>query len=172
MPKGPCQVRFPGFDGKIFSMYARGMSTREIADHLHEQYGSDVSPDLLSTVTDAVLDKVAAWQQRPLDPAYPLVFLDAIGVKIRDEGTVRNHAIHIALGARADGRKEVLDLRIEQNEGAKFWLRLMNELKNRGVDDMMLAVARQRPLPQRRGRNQAAQSDLEQIGKRVEDAFT
>lgn len=134
------QRRFPGFDDKIISMYARGMSTREITGHLHELYGVDVSPDLISTVTDAVLDEVAAWQQRPLDPAYPLVFFDAIRVKIRDEGTVRNKAIHIALGARADGRKEVLGLWIEQNEGAKFWLRVMNELKNRGVDDIMLAV--------------------------------
>ena len=135
------QRRFPGFDDKIISMYARGMSTREITGHLHELYGIDVSPDLISTVTDAVLDEVAAWQQRPLDPAYPLVFFDAIRVKIRDEGMVRNKAIHIALGARADGRKEVPGLWIEQNEGAKFWLRVMNELKNRGVDDIMLAVA-------------------------------
>jgi putative transposase len=134
------QRRFPGFDDKIISMYARGMSTREITGHLHDLYGIDVSPDLISTVTDAVLDEVATWQQRPLDPAYPLVFFDAIRVKIRDEGMVRNKAIHIALGARADGRKEVLGLWIEQNEGAKFWLRVMNELKNRGVDDIMLAV--------------------------------
>ena len=116
------------------------MSTREITGHLHDLYGIDVSPDLISTVTDAVLDEVATWQQRPLDPAYPLVFFDAIRVKIRDEGMVRNKAIHIALGARADGRKEVLGLWIEQNEDAKFWLRVMNELKSRGVDDIMLAV--------------------------------
>ena len=134
------QRRFPGFDDKIISMYARGMSTREITGHLRELYAIDVSPDLISTVTDAILDEVAAWQQRPLDPAYPLVFFDAIRVKIRDEGMVRNKAIHIALGVRADGRKEVLGLWIEQNEGAKFWLRVMNELKNRGVDDIMLAV--------------------------------
>jgi putative transposase len=134
------QRRFPGFDDKIISMYARGMSTREITGHLRELYGIDVSPDLISTVTDAVLEEVAAWQQRPLDAAYPLVFFDAIRVKIRDEGMVRSKAIHIALGARADGRKEVLGLWIEQNEGAKFWLRVMNELKNRGVDDIMLAV--------------------------------
>lgn len=134
------QRRFPGFDDKIISMYARGMSTREITGHLHELYGIDVSPDLISTVTDAVLEEVTAWQQRPLDPAYPLVFFDAIRVKIRDEGMVRSKAIPIALGARADGRKEVLGLWIEQNEGAKFWLRVMNELKNRGVDDIMLAV--------------------------------
>ena len=134
------QRRFPGFDDKIISMYARGMSTREITGHLRELYAIDVSPALISTVTDAVLEEVVAWQQRPLDPAYPLVFFDAIRVKIRDEGMVRSKAIHIALGVRADGRKEVLGLWIEQNEGAKFWLRVMNELKNRGVDDIMLAV--------------------------------
>ena len=134
------QRRFPGFDDKIVSMYARGMSTREITGHLRELYGIDVSPDLISTVTDAVLEEVAVWQARPLDPAYPLVFFDAIRVKIRDEGLVRNKAIHIALGVLADGTKVVLGLWIEQNEGAKFWLRVMNELKNRGVEDIMLAV--------------------------------
>jgi Transposase and inactivated derivatives len=134
------QRRFPGFDDKIISMYARGMSTREVTGHLRELYGIDVSPDLISTVTDAVLEEVAAWQARPLDPAYPLVFFDAIRVKIRDEGMVRNKAIHIALGVLADGTKVVLGLWIEQNEGAKFWLRVMNELKNRGVEDIMLAV--------------------------------
>ena len=134
------QRRFPGFDDKIVSMYARGMSTREITGHLRELYGIDVSPDLISTVTDAVLEEVAAWQARPLDPAYPLVLFDAIRVKIRDEGMVRNKAIHIALGVLADGTKVVLGLWVEQNEGAKFWLRVMNELKNRGVEDIMLAV--------------------------------
>lgn len=128
------QRRFPGFDDKIVSMYARGMSTREFAGHLHELYGIDVSADLISTVTDAVLDEVATWQQRPLDPVYPLVFFDAIRVKIRDEGIVRNKAIHIALGVRANGSKEVLGLWLEQNEGAKFWLRVMNELRNRGTE--------------------------------------
>jgi putative transposase len=134
------QRRFPGFDEKIISMYARGMSTREIAGHLRELYGMDASAELISTITDAVLDEVASWQQRPLDPAYPLVFFDAIRVKIRDEGLVRNKAIHIALGVLADGTKVVLGMWIEQNEGAKFWLRVMNELKNRGVEDIMLAV--------------------------------
>jgi putative transposase len=134
------QRRFPGFDDKIISMYARGMSTREIAGHLHELYGIDVSPDLISTVTDAVLDEVAQWQNRPLDAVYPLVFFDALRVKIRDEGLVRNKAVHIALGVRADGAKEILGLWIEQNEGAKFWLRVMTELKNRGVEDILLAV--------------------------------
>lgn len=134
------QRRFPGFDDKIISMYARGMSTRDIQDHLREIYSIEVSPDLVSTVTDAVLDEIALWQARPLDPIYPLVFFDAIRVKIRDEGLVRNKAIHVALGVRADGTKEVLGLWLELNEGAKFWLRVMNELKNRGVEDILLAV--------------------------------
>lgn len=134
------QRRSPGFDEKIASMYARGMSTREITGHLHNLYGIDVSPDLISTVTDAVLDEVAIWQQRPLDPVYPLVFFDALRVKIRDEGRVRNKAIHIALGVRADGAKEVLGLWLEQNEGAKFWLRVMSELRYRGVEDILFAV--------------------------------
>jgi transposase-like protein len=112
-------------------MYARGMSTREIQGHLRELYGIEVSPDLVSAVTDAVLDEVAAWQARPLEPVYPLVFFDALRVKIRDEGLVRNKAVHIALGVRADGSKEILGLWLEQNEGAKFWLRVMNELKVR-----------------------------------------
>jgi putative transposase len=132
--------RFNGFDDKIISMYARGMSTREIAGHLLDLYGVEVSADLISTVTDAVLDEIATWQARPLEPVYPLVFFDALRVKIRDEGLVRNKAVHIALGVRADGTKEVLGLWLEQNEGAKFWLRVMNELKNRGVEDVLLAV--------------------------------
>ena len=134
------QRRFPGFDEKIISMYARGMSVREIVGHLRDLYGVDVSPDLISAVTDAVLDDVAAWQARPLEPVYPLVFFDALRVKIRDEGLVRNKAIHIALGVRADGTKEILGLWLEQNEGAKFWLRVMNELRNRGVEDVLIAV--------------------------------
>jgi putative transposase len=134
------QRRLPGFDAKIVSMYARGMSTREIQGHLRELYGLDVSPDLVSAVTDAVLDEVTEWQNRPLEALYPLVFFDAIRVKIRDEGTVRNKAVYVALGVRADGIKEVLGLWIEQTEGAKFWLRVMNELKNRGVEDVLIAV--------------------------------
>jgi putative transposase len=134
------QRRFPGFDDKIISMYARGMSTREIVGHLRELYGMEVSPDLISAVTDAVLDEVTTWQGRPLEPIYPLVFFDALRVKIRDEGLVRNKAIHVALGVRADGTKEVLGLWLEQNEGAKFWLRVMNELRNRGVEDILIAV--------------------------------
>jgi putative transposase len=134
------QRRFPGFDEKIVSMYARGMSVREIQGHLRELYGLDVSPDLVSAVTDAVLDEVTSWQNRPLDAVYPLVFFDALRVKVRDESVVRNKAVHVALGVRADGTKEILGLWIEQNEGAKFWLRVMNELKNRGVEDILLAV--------------------------------
>jgi putative transposase len=134
------QRRFPGFDEKVVSMYARGMSAREIVGHLRDLYGMEVSPDLVSTVTDAVLDEIATWQARPLEPVYPLVFFDALRVKIRDEGLVRNKAVHIALGVRADGTKEILGLWLEQNEGAKFWLRVMNELRNRGVEDILLAV--------------------------------
>ena len=105
-----------------------------------ELYGIDVSPDLISAVTDAVLDEVAEWQNRPLDICYPLVFFDAIRVKVRDEGFVRNNAIYIALGILPDGTKEILGIWIEQTEGAKFWLRVMNELKNRGAQDILIAV--------------------------------
>jgi putative transposase len=134
------QRRFPGFDDKIVSMYARGMTVREIRGHLEELYGIDVSPDLISTITDAVLETVAEWQGRPLDACYPLVFFDAIRVKIRDEGFVRNKAVYIALGVLPEGTKEILGIWIEQTEGAKFWLRVMNELKNRGVADILIAV--------------------------------
>jgi hypothetical protein len=152
------QRRFPGFDDKIISMYARGMSTRKIpgsspgTGHLRDLYGIEVSPDLISAVTDAVLEEVAAWQARPLERVYPLIFFDALRVKIRDEGLVRNKAVHIALGVRADGSKEILGLWLEQNDGAKFWLRVMNDLKNRGVEDVLIAVvnglkASRRQLP-------------------------
>jgi putative transposase len=134
------QRRFPDFDDKIVSMYARGMTVREIRGHLEELYGIDVSPDLISTITDAVLETVAEWQGRPLDACYPLVFFDAIRVKIRDEGFVRNKAVYIALGILPDGTKEILGIWIEQTEGAKFWLRVMNEIKSRGVADILIAV--------------------------------
>src|SRR3954468_18287182 len=134
------QRRFPGFDEKIISMYARGMTVREIQGHLRELYGVDVSPDLISTVTDAVLEEVAEWQNRPLDVLYAIVFFDALRVKVRDEGTVRNKAVYVALGVRHDGTKDVLGLWIEQTEGAKFWLRVMNELRDRGVQDILIAV--------------------------------
>jgi putative transposase len=134
------QRRFPDFDDKIISMYARGMTVREIRGHLEELYGVDVSPDLISAVTDAVLDEVAEWQNRPLDASYPLVFFDALRVKIRDEGFVRNKAVYIALGVMPNGTKDILGLWIEQTEGAKFWLRVMNELKGRGISDILIAV--------------------------------
>jgi putative transposase len=126
------QRRFPGFDDKILSMYARGMSAREIVGHLRDLYGIDVSPDLVSVVTDAVLGEIAAWPGSPLEPVYPLIFFDALRVKVRDEGVVRNKAVHIGLGVQAAGIKEILGLRLEQYEGAKFSLRVMNELHNRG----------------------------------------
>jgi len=138
IPKG--QTRFDGFDEKILSLYARGMTVREIQGHLTELYGIDVSPDLISRVTDAVLDEVREWQNRPLDPVYPIVFFDALRVKIRDEGLVKNKAVYVALAFNADGEKEVLGLWIEQTEGAKFWLKVINELKARGVNDILIAV--------------------------------
>jgi putative transposase len=134
------QRRFPDFDEKIISMYARGLSVREVRGHLEEIYGIDVSPDLISAITDAVLDEVAEWQNRPLDLMFPIVFFDAIRVKIRDEGFVRNKAVYIALGILPDGTKEILGIWIEQTEGAKFWLKVMNELKTRGVADILVAV--------------------------------
>jgi transposase-like protein len=134
------QRRFDGFDQKILAMYARGMTVREIQGFLKEQYGTEVSTDLISDVTDAVMEDVKAWQARPLDPMYPLVFMDALRVRIRDEGTVKNKAVYLALGVRRDGCKEVLGLWIEQTEGAKFWLRVVTELKNRGVKSILMAV--------------------------------
>jgi putative transposase len=118
----------------------RGLSTREIQGHLAEIYGAEVSPDLISTVTDAVSAEVAEWQARPLDPLYPVVFFDALRVKVRSDGMVRNKAVYLALGITPDGRKTVLGLWIEQTEGAKFWLRICNELRNRGVNDILIAV--------------------------------
>jgi putative transposase len=134
------QRRFPGFDAKIISMYARGMTVREIQGHLQEIYGLDVSPELISTVTDAVLETVTEWQNRPLERCYPLIFFDAMRVKIRDEGLVRNKAVYLALAIQADGTKDILGIWIETSEGAKFWLRVMNELKSRGVEDVLIAV--------------------------------
>jgi putative transposase len=134
------QRRFPGFDDKIISMYARGMSVREIQGHLRDLYGIDASPQLISTVTDAVLEEVGRWQSRPLDPLYALVFFDALRVKMRDEGTVRNKAVYLAIGVTPEGRKDVLGIWIEQTEGAKFWLRVMTEIKSRGVNDILIAI--------------------------------
>jgi putative transposase len=138
IPKG--QRRFDGFDQKIIAMYARGMTVREIQAFLEEQYGAKVSPDLISEVTDAVLEEVKDWQLRPLEKMYPIVFMDALRVKIRDEGTVMNKAVYMALGVRCDGTRDVLGLWIEQTEGAKFWRSVVTELKNRGVETMLLAV--------------------------------
>ena len=133
------QTRFDGFDDKILSMYARGMTTREIQGHLREMYGVEVSPALVSEVTDAVMDEVKAWQNRPLEPIYGIVFLDALYVKMRHEGRVENRAVYVAMGVDLEGRKEVLGLWTSANEGAKFWLGVLTELKNRGVRDVLIA---------------------------------
>lgn len=133
------QRSFKGFDDKILSMYARGMSVRDIQAHLAEIYGTEVSPDLISRVTDAVADEVQAWQTRPLDPVWPIVFLDALVIKVRDQGVVQNKSAYIALGMGVDGHKEVLGIWLESNEGAKFWLKVISELKNRGVQDILIA---------------------------------
>lgn len=132
--------RFTGFDDKITAMYARGMTVREIQAFLVEQYGTEVSPEFISTVTDAVLEEVSAWQTRALEPMYPVVFFDAMRVKIREEGVVRNKAIYLALGVQPDGTRDVLGLWIENTEGAKFWLKVFNDLKMRGVQDILIAV--------------------------------
>jgi putative transposase len=137
---GKYRRRFAGFDDKIIALYARGMTTREIAEHVGELYGTEISPDLVSAVTDAVLEDVAAWQSRALDSTYAIVFFDALRVKIRDEGLVSNRAVYLAIGVRCSGHKEILGLWIEQTEGAKFWLRVMTELRNRGVQDILIAV--------------------------------
>ena len=132
------QTRWSGFDDKILSLYARGMTVREIQAHLEEMYGTEVSPSLISSVTDAVADEVKAWQSRPLDPLYPIVYLDCIHVKVR-EGTVRVKAVYLAIGITMDGEKEVLGLWLAQSEGAKFWLQVVTELRNRGVQDIFIA---------------------------------
>jgi transposase-like protein len=133
--------RFSGFDGKIISMYARGMTVREIQGHLAEMYAVEVSPEFISKVTDAVMAEVGAWQARPLETMYPVVFFDALRVKVRDEGVVRNKAIYLALGVLPDGTRDILGLWIENTEGAKFWLKVFNDLKTRGVNDILIGVA-------------------------------
>jgi putative transposase len=132
------QRRFEGFDKKILSLYARGMTTREIQSHLEEMYGVEVSPTLVSKVTDAVLEEVRRWQNRPLEKLYPVVFLDALFVKIREGGQVANRAVYVALGINMEGEKEVLGLWVADSEGAKFWLQVLTELQNRGVKDVLL----------------------------------
>jgi len=134
------QRRFGGFDSKIIAMYARGMTVREIKAFLEDQYKVEVSTDLISAVTDSVSEDVLEWQNRPLEKMYPVVFFDALRVKIRDEGTVKNKAVYLALAFQRDGTKDVLGLWIQQSEGAKFWLAVMNELKHRGVEDILIAV--------------------------------
>src|SRR5215469_16041432 len=133
------QTRFDGFDDKILSMYARGMTTREIQGHLREMYGVEVSPALVSEVTDAVMDEVKAWQNRPLEAIYGIVFLDALYVKMRHEGRVENRAVYVAMGVDLEGRKDVLGLWTSANEGSKFWLQVLTELRNRGVKDIFIA---------------------------------
>jgi transposase-like protein len=132
--------RFTGFDDKILALYARGMTVREIQGFLAEMYAVEVSPDLISTVTDAVVAEVTAWQARPLEPMYPVVFFDALRVKIRDEAVVRSKAIYLALAVLPDGTRDILGIWIEQTEGAKFWLKVFTDLKTRGCQDILIAV--------------------------------
>jgi putative transposase len=132
--------RFTGFDDKIIAMYACGMTVREIQAFLAEQYATEVSPEFISSVTDEVMAEVPAWQGRPLEPMYPVVFFDALGVKIREDAVVRNKAVYLALGVLPDGTRDILGLWIENTEGAKFWLKVFNDLKTRGVADILIAV--------------------------------
>jgi len=132
--------RFTGFDDKVIALYARGLTVREIQAFLLEAYDTEVSPDLISTVTDGVLAEITAWQSRPLEPVYPVVFFDALRVKIREDAVVHNKAVYLALGMRRDGSREILGIWIETTEGAKFWMKVFNDLKTRGVGDMLIAV--------------------------------
>lgn len=134
------QRRLSDFDEKVLSLYARGMATREIVEHLEELYGTDVSPALISAVTDAVLDDVKAWQSRPLDPLYPIVYLDALHIKLKQSGHVQTCAVYVALGINMEGHKEVLGLWVGEAEGAKFWLSILTELKSRGLEDILIAA--------------------------------
>ncbi len=136
VPKG--QTRFTGFDDKILSLYARGMTTRDIEGHLKEIYGVEVSPTLISNVTDAVMQEVVTWQNRPLQALYPIVYLDALYVKIRENGQVQNRAVYVAIGLNLEGCKKVLGLWVSGSEGAKFWLQVLTDLKNRGVEDIFV----------------------------------
>ncbi|WP_374266945.1 IS256 family transposase [Zoogloea sp.] len=137
---GKHERRFTGFDDKIIAMYARGMSVREIQAFLVQMYNTEVSPDFISQVTEAVMEEVREWQGRPLEAVYPVVFFDALRVKIREDAVVRSKAVFLALGVRADGSREILGLWIEQTEGAKFWLKVFNDLKLRGCEDILIAV--------------------------------
>ena len=133
------QRRFTGFDDKILSMYARGMTVRDIQGHLADIYNVEVSPDLISTVTDSVIDMVREWQNRPLDSVYPIMYFDALRMKIREDGRIVNKAVYLALGVNMEGHKDVLGIWLDKNEGAKFWLNVFTELKNRGVKDILIA---------------------------------
>ena len=137
---GKHERRFTGFDGKIIGLYARGMTVREIQGFLADMYDTEVTPEFISSVTDEVLAEVAAWQSRPLEPMYPVVFFDALRVNIREDGVVRNQAVYLALGVRPDGSRDILGLWIEQTEGAKFWMKVFNEIKIRGCHDILIAV--------------------------------
>jgi putative transposase len=137
---GKHERRFTGFDDKIIAMYARGMSVREIQAFLAEMYAIDVSPDLISSVTDAVLSEVGAWQARPLEAMYPVVFFDALRVKIREDAVVRSKSVYLALGILPDGSRDILGLWIEGTEGAKFWMKVFNDIKTRGCNDILIAV--------------------------------
>ena len=133
------QTRFEGFDDKIISMYSRGMTTRDIQEHLKDIYNVEISPDFISKVTNSVWDSVQEWRDRPLDSVYPIVYLDCLVCKVRDEARVVNKSVYVALGVNMEGKKEALGLWIQQTEGAKFWLRVINELKTRGVEDIFIA---------------------------------
>jgi transposase-like protein len=137
---GKHERHFTGFDDKIIAMYARGMTVREIQGFLAQMYATEVTPDFISTVTDAVLAEITAWQSRPLESMYPVIFFDALRVKIREDNVVRNKAVYLALGVRPDGTREILGLWIENTEGAKFWMKVFNDLKTRGVHDILIAV--------------------------------
>lgn len=131
---------FTGFDDKIIALYARGMTVREIQAFLAQMYATEVTPEFISTVTDAVLSEITTWQSRPLEPMYPVIFFDALRVKIREDNVVRNKAVYLALGVQPDGTRDILGLWIESTEGAKFWMKVFNDLKTRGVADILIAV--------------------------------
>ena len=137
IPKG--QRRFPGFDEKVINLYARGLTNREIQGHLEDLYSVKISPTLISNITDVVFDEVKAWQNRPLNALYPILFLDALHIKIKDNGHISSKAIHLVLGINIEGHKEILGIWISENEGAKFWLKILTDLKNRGLKDIFIA---------------------------------
>jgi len=137
---GKHERRFTGFDDKIIAMYARGMTVREIQGFMTEMYGTEVTPEFISKVTDEVLGEIGVWQSRPLDGVYPVIFFDALRVRTREDNVVRSKAVYLALGVRRDGSRDILGLWIENTEGAKFWMKVFNDLKTRGVADILIAV--------------------------------